>query len=140
MIEKKKCFPNNFNIILTGKSEIEILEEGGLGVSFTHECSNEYHKQSASGLKTKCITTKVSLGSILKSRAVTLPTKFCLVKAMVFPVVMYGCESWTLTLGRIEGWRRRGRLFATPWTAVYQASLSITKLCPSPWPLLNSMS
>ena len=105
MIEKRKCFPNNFNIILTRKSEIEILEEGGLGVIFTHECSNEYHKQSASGLS---ITTKVSLGSILKSRAVTLPTKVCLVKAMVFPVVMYGCEIWTLTLGKIEGWRRRG--------------------------------
>ena len=35
------------------------------------------------------------LGSILKSRDITLPTKVCLVKAMVFPVVMYGCESWT---------------------------------------------
>ena len=35
-------------------------------------------------------------GSILKSRDITLPTKVCLVKAMVFPVVMYGCESWTL--------------------------------------------
>ena len=37
-----------------------------------------------------------NLDSILKSRDITLPTKFCLVKAMVFPVVMYGCESWTL--------------------------------------------
>ena len=38
----------------------------------------------------------VNLDSILKSRAITLPTKVCLVKAMVFPVVMYGCESWTI--------------------------------------------
>ena len=37
-----------------------------------------------------------NLGSILKSRDITLPTKVCLVKAMVFPVVMYGCESWTV--------------------------------------------
>ena len=37
-----------------------------------------------------------NLDSILKSRDITLPTKFCLVKAMVFPVVMYGCESWTI--------------------------------------------
>ena len=37
-----------------------------------------------------------NLDRILKSRDITLPTKFCLVKAMVFPVVMYGCESWTL--------------------------------------------
>ena len=36
------------------------------------------------------------LDSLLKSRDITLPTKFCLVKAMVFPVVMYGCESWTI--------------------------------------------
>ena len=38
----------------------------------------------------------INLDSILKSRDITLPTKFCLVKAMVFPVVMYGCESWTI--------------------------------------------
>ena len=38
----------------------------------------------------------VNLDSILKSRDITLPTKVCLVKAMVFPVVMYGCESWTM--------------------------------------------
>ena len=44
-----------------------------------------------------------NLGSILKSRDVTLPTKVCLVKAMVFPVVMYGCESWTVK--KAECWR-----------------------------------
>ena len=37
-----------------------------------------------------------NLGSILKSRDITLPTKFCIVKAMLFPVAMYGCESWTI--------------------------------------------
>ena len=39
---------------------------------------------------------RTNLDSIFKSRDITLPTKFCLVKAMVFPVVMYGCESWTI--------------------------------------------
>jgi len=61
-------------------------------------------------------------GSILKSRDITFPTKVCLVKAMVFPVVMYGCESWTITKAecrRIDAfelwcWRRLSRV---PWTA-----------------------
>ena len=63
-----------------------------------------------------------NLGSILKSRDITLPTKICLVKAMVFPVVMYGCESWTIKkaeLRRIdafESWCWR-RLLRVPWTA-----------------------
>ena len=63
-----------------------------------------------------------SLDSILKSRDITLPTKVCLVKVMVFPVVMYGCESWTVKKAehrRIDGfemwcWRR---LLRVPWTA-----------------------
>ena len=62
------------------------------------------------------------LYSILKSRDITLPTMVCLVKAMVFPVVMYGCESWTVKKAacqRIDGfelwcWRR---LLRVPWTA-----------------------
>ena len=41
-------------------------------------------------------TAMTNLGSILKSRAITLPTKICIVKAMVFPVVRYGCECWTI--------------------------------------------
>ena len=63
-----------------------------------------------------------NLDSILKSKNITLPTKVCLVKAMVFPVVMYGCESWTIKKAecqRIDGfelqcWRRLSRV---PWTA-----------------------
>ena len=63
-----------------------------------------------------------NLDSILKSRDITLPTKVCLVKATVFPVVMYGCESWTIKKaerGRIDAfelwcWRR---LLRVPWTA-----------------------
>ena len=62
------------------------------------------------------------LDSILKSRNITLPTKVCLVKAMVFPVVMYGCESWTKKkaecrrIDAFELWCRR-RLLRVPWTA-----------------------
>ena len=63
-----------------------------------------------------------NLDSILKSRDITLPTKVCLLKAMVFPVVMYGCESWTVKKAehrRIDAfelccWRR---LLRVPWTA-----------------------
>ena len=63
-----------------------------------------------------------NLDSILKSKDITLPTKVCLVKAMVFPVVMYGCESWTIKKAehqRIDAfqlwcWRR---LLRVPWTA-----------------------
>ena len=60
-----------------------------------------------------------NLDSILKSRDITLPTKVHLVKAMVFPVVMYGCESWKAVCQRIDAfelwcWRR---LLRVPWTA-----------------------
>ena len=63
-----------------------------------------------------------NLDSIFKSRDVTLPTKVCLVKAMVFPVVMYGCESWTVKkaesrrIGAFELWCW-SRLLRVPWTA-----------------------
>ena len=63
-----------------------------------------------------------NLGSILKSRDITLPSKVCLVKTMVFAVVMYGCESWTLKITehrradafKLWYWRR---LLRVPWTA-----------------------
>ena len=63
-----------------------------------------------------------NLDSILKSRDITLPTKVCLVKATVFPVVMYGCESWTIKKAErrrfdaFELWCCR-RLLRVPWTA-----------------------
>ena len=63
-----------------------------------------------------------NLDSILKSRDITLPTKVCLVKAMIFPVIMYGCESWTIR--KAEGWKIDAfglwcwkRLLRVPWTA-----------------------
>ena len=75
-----------------------------------------------------------NLDSILKSRDITLPTKIHLVKAMVFPVVMYGCESWTVKKGehwRIDAselwcWRR---LLRVPWTA-RRFNQSILKISP----------
>ena len=63
-----------------------------------------------------------NLESILKGRDITLPTKVCLVKAMVFPIVMYGCESWTRKksehrrIDAFELWFWR-RLLRVPWTA-----------------------
>ena len=63
-----------------------------------------------------------NLDSILKSRDITLPTKVCLVKAMFFPIVMYGCESWTIkkaehwSIDAFELWCWR-RLLRVPWTA-----------------------
>ena len=72
-----------------------------------------------------------NLDSILKTRDITLPTKVCLVKAMVFPVVMYGCESWTVKKAErhridvFELWCWR-RLLRVPWTA-RRSSQSILK-------------
>ena len=68
------------------------------------------------------IAAAAAADSILKSRDITLPTKVCLVKAMVFPVVMYGCEIWTIKkaehirIDAFELWCWR-RLFRVPWTA-----------------------
>ena len=72
-----------------------------------------------------------NLDSILKSRDITLPTKICLVKAMVFPVVMYGCESWIIKKAKhrridaFEVWCWR-RLWRVPWT-VRRSNQSILK-------------
>jgi len=68
------------------------------------------------------IKAMTNLGSILRSKDITLPTKVCLAKAMVFPVVMYGCESWTIKksehqkLDAFELWCWRTFL-RVPWTA-----------------------
>ena len=90
---------------------------GGSKITADAECKFEIKRCWLLGRK---IMTNVD--SILKSKDITLPTKICLVKAMVFPVVMYGCESWTIKKSdcqRIDAfeqwcWRRRLRV---PWTA-----------------------
>ena len=63
----------------------------GSKITADGDCSHEIKRYLLLGRK-----AMTNLDSILKSRAITLPTKVCLVKAMVFPVVMYGCESWTV--------------------------------------------
>ena len=76
-----------------------------------------------------------NLDSILKSRDITLPTKVYLVKAMVFPVVMYGCESWTLKkavhrrIDAFELWCWR-RLLRVPWTARRSNQFILKKISP----------
>ena len=72
--------------------------EGGSKITTDHDCSCQIKRHLLLGRK---VMTKI--GSILKSRDITLPTKVCLVKGMVFPVVIYGCESWTIK--KAEHWR-----------------------------------
>ena len=64
---------------------------GGSKITVNGDCSYEIKRHLLLGRK-----VMTNLDSIFKSRDITLPTKVCLVKAMVFPVVMYGCESWTI--------------------------------------------
>ena len=64
---------------------------GGYKVTADGDCSHEIKRHLVLGRK-----TTTNLGSILKSRDITLLTKVCLVRPVVFPVVMYGCESWTI--------------------------------------------
>ena len=89
----------------------------GSKITADSDCSHEIKRRLLLGRK-----AMTNLDSILESRDITLPTKVHLVKAMVFPVVMYGCESWTLKTAqhqRIDAfelwcWRR---LLRVPWTA-----------------------
>ena len=70
---------------------------GGSKITADGDCSHEIKKCLLLGRK-----VMTNLDSILKSRDITLPTKVCLVKAMVFPIVMYGCKSWTIRKLRAE--------------------------------------
>ena len=89
----------------------------GSKITADGDCSLEIKRCLLLGRK-----AMTNLGSILKSRDITLPTKVCLVKAMVFPVVMHGCESWTIKkaecqrIDAFELWCWR-RLLRVPWTA-----------------------
>ena len=90
---------------------------GGSKITADGDCSHEIKRCLLLGRK-----VMTNLDSTLKSRDVTLPTKVCLIKAIVFPVVLYGCESWTIKkaeCGRTDAfelccWRR---LLRVPWTA-----------------------
>ena len=93
------------------------LNFGGSKITAHGDCSHEIKRCLLLGIK-----VMTNLDSILKSRDITLPTKVHLVKAMVFPVVMYGCESWTVKkaehrrIDAFELWCWR-RLLRVPWTA-----------------------
>ena len=99
---------------------------GGSKITADGDCSHEIKRRFLLGRKVMTI-----LDSILKSRDITLPAKVHLVKAMVFPVVMYGCESWTIKkaechrIDALELWCLR-RLLRVPWTA-RRSSQSILK-------------
>ena len=90
---------------------------GGSRITADVDCTHEIERCLLLGRK---VITNID--SILKSRDITLPTKVSLVKAMVFPVVMYGCESWTIKKaehGRIDAFELRcwRRFLRVPWTA-----------------------
>ena len=72
---------------------VRVFIFGGSKVTADGDCSHEIKRCFLLGRK-----VMTNLDSLLKSRDITLPTKVCLVKAMVFPVVMYGCESWTIKI------------------------------------------
>ena len=90
---------------------------GGSKITADGDCSHEIKRHLLLGRK-----AMTNLDSILNSRDITLPTKIHLVKAMVFPVVMYGCENWAIkkaehqSIDAFELWCWR-RLLRVPWTA-----------------------
>ena len=94
------------------------------------DCSHEIKRPLLLGRK-----AMTNLDSILKSRDIILPTKVCLVKAMVFPVVIYGCESWTIKkaecrrIDAFELWCQR-RLLRVPWTAKRSNQLILKEINP----------
>ena len=93
------------------------LHFGGSKITADGDCSHEIKRRLLLGRE-----VMTNLDNIFKSRDITLPTKAHLVKAMVFPVVMYGCESWTAKKGecqRIDAFELRcwKRLLRVPWTA-----------------------
>ena len=101
----------------------------GSKITADGDCSHEIKRRLL--LERKAMT---NLDSILKSRGITLPTKVCLVKTMVFSVVMYRCESWTIKkaecrrIDAFELWCWR-RLLRVPWTA-RRSNQSILKISP----------
>ena len=106
---------------------------GGSKITADGDCSHEIKRRLLLGRK-----IMTNLDSVLKSRDITLPTKVCLVKAMVFPVVMYGCESWTVKkaecrrIDAFELWCWR-RLLRVPWTARRSNRSILKKISPGCW-------
>ena len=112
---------------------VEIVSDfifGGSRITADGDCSHEIKRHLLLGRK-----VMTNLESILKSRDITLPTKVRLVKAMVFPVVMYGCESWAVKkaehrrIDAFEMWCWR-RLLRVPWTARRYNQYILKKINP----------
>ena len=103
---------------------------GGSKITANGDCSHEIKRRLLLGRK-----VMTNLDSILKSRDITLPIKVHLVKAMVFPVVMYGCESWTIKkterrrIDAFELWCWR-RLLRVPWTARRSNQFILKEISP----------
>ena len=103
---------------------------GGSKITADGDCSHEIKRHLLLGRK-----VMTNLDSILKSRDITLLTKAHLVKAMVFPVVMYGCESWTIKktecqrIDAFELWCWR-RLLRVPWTARRSNQMILKEISP----------
>ena len=102
----------------------------GSKITADGDCSHEIKRRLLLGRK-----VMTNLDCIFKSRDITLPTKVCLVKAMVFPVVTYGCESWTVEKAEhrkidvFESWCWR-RLLRVPWTARRSNQLILKEISP----------
>ena len=102
----------------------------GSKITADGDCNNDIRRRLLHGRK-----VMTNLDSILKSRDITLPTKVRLVKAMVFPVVMYGCESWTIKkaerqrIDAFELWCWR-RLLRVPWTARKSNQFILKEISP----------
>ena len=102
----------------------------GSKITADGDCSHEMKRHMILGRK-----VMTNLDSMFKSRDITLPTKICLVKAMVFPVVIYGCESWTVKkaehrrIDAFERWCWR-RLFRVPWTARRSSQFILKEIGP----------
>ena len=102
----------------------------GSKITADGDCSHEIKRRLLLGRK-----TMTKLDSILKSKDITLPTKVHLVKAMVFPVVMYGCESWTIEKAECRGidgfelwcW---GKLLRVPWTGRWSNQSILKEISP----------
>ena len=107
----------------------EFIFEGSK-ITAAGDCSHEVKRRLLLGRK-----AMTNLDSILKSRDITLLTKVCIVQAMVFPVVMYGCESWTIKIveheiiDAFELWCWR-RLLRVPWTARRSSQSLLKEVSP----------
>ena len=124
--------PHHFMANIDGET-VETVRDfilGGSKITADGDCSNEIKRCLLLGRK-----TMANLDSILKSTDITLPTKVRLVKAVVFPVVMYRCESWTIKKG--EDWRIDAfelwcwrRLFRVPWTTSRSNQSILNEISP----------